>query len=223
MVADLRRRRDRQTPSPGCSRPWRPISAPQPRDAIALALARAALEAGPAVMEEYARGSGARTKADGSPVTARRRARRGDHPGAAERAGARRRRSSPRRRRAAGAPLDVGAALLPGRSARRHEGIHLPQRRVHDQHRADRSGRAGRRRGLRAGAEPPLVLAARAPMSARRRSAANCPARPSGGNCAPARPPPASSRSRAARTATRRPKRFLPDCRSRSASRRAPR
>ena len=41
----------------------------EPRDVIALALARAALEAGPAVMEEYARGSGARTKADGSPVT----------------------------------------------------------------------------------------------------------------------------------------------------------
>jgi 3'(2'), 5'-bisphosphate nucleotidase len=41
----------------------------QPRDAIAVALARAALEAGPAVMEEYARGSATRSKADGSPVT----------------------------------------------------------------------------------------------------------------------------------------------------------
>ena len=39
-------------------------------DVIALALARAALAAGPAVMEEYARESGARSKADGSPVTA---------------------------------------------------------------------------------------------------------------------------------------------------------
>jgi 3'(2'),5'-bisphosphate nucleotidase len=39
------------------------------RDGVALALARAALEAGPAVMEEYARGTGARSKADGSPVT----------------------------------------------------------------------------------------------------------------------------------------------------------
>ena len=39
-------------------------------DVIAPALARAALAAGPAVMEEYARQSGARSKADGSPVTA---------------------------------------------------------------------------------------------------------------------------------------------------------
>jgi 3'(2'),5'-bisphosphate nucleotidase len=42
----------------------------QSRDVIALALARAALEAGPVVMEEYARDLGGRTKADGSPVTA---------------------------------------------------------------------------------------------------------------------------------------------------------
>lgn len=41
----------------------------QPRDVIALALARAALEAGPAVMEEYARAGDSRLKADGSPVT----------------------------------------------------------------------------------------------------------------------------------------------------------
>jgi 3'(2'),5'-bisphosphate nucleotidase len=40
------------------------------RDVIARALARAALAAGPAVMEEYARQAGARSKADGSPVTA---------------------------------------------------------------------------------------------------------------------------------------------------------
>ena len=39
-------------------------------DVIAPALARAALAAGPAVMEEYARESGARSKPDGSPVTA---------------------------------------------------------------------------------------------------------------------------------------------------------
>jgi fructose-1,6-bisphosphatase/inositol monophosphatase family enzyme len=39
-------------------------------DVIAPALARAALAAGPAVMEEYARESSARSKADGSPVTA---------------------------------------------------------------------------------------------------------------------------------------------------------
>ena len=37
---------------------------------IARALAEIALSAGPAVMEEYARGAGAREKADGSPVTA---------------------------------------------------------------------------------------------------------------------------------------------------------
>jgi 3'(2'), 5'-bisphosphate nucleotidase len=43
--------------------------ASQSRDVIALALARAALAAGPAVMEEYARQAGARSKADGSPVT----------------------------------------------------------------------------------------------------------------------------------------------------------
>lgn len=40
------------------------------RDFIACALARAALAAGPAVMEEYARETCARSKADGSPVTA---------------------------------------------------------------------------------------------------------------------------------------------------------
>src|ERR1700722_13629576 len=40
------------------------------RDVIARALARAALAAGPVVMEEYVRQAGARSKADGSPVTA---------------------------------------------------------------------------------------------------------------------------------------------------------
>jgi len=40
------------------------------RDALAVALARAALEAGPEVMEEYERAADARTKSDGSPVTA---------------------------------------------------------------------------------------------------------------------------------------------------------
>jgi len=40
------------------------------RDAIARAIARATLAAGPAVMEEYAWEKGARSKADGSPVTA---------------------------------------------------------------------------------------------------------------------------------------------------------
>jgi 3'(2'), 5'-bisphosphate nucleotidase len=43
--------------------------ASQSRDVIAPALARAALAAGPVVMEEYARRAGARSKADGSPVT----------------------------------------------------------------------------------------------------------------------------------------------------------
>jgi 3'(2'), 5'-bisphosphate nucleotidase len=54
---------------PGSSPPQFDFSA-QSRNAVALALARAALEAGPAVMEEYSRGIEARTKADGSPVTA---------------------------------------------------------------------------------------------------------------------------------------------------------
>lgn len=40
------------------------------RDEMGAALARIALEAGPVVMEEYARAADARTKADGSPVTA---------------------------------------------------------------------------------------------------------------------------------------------------------
>ena len=40
------------------------------RDPFALALARIALQAGPVVMEEYARAADARTKSDGSPVTA---------------------------------------------------------------------------------------------------------------------------------------------------------
>ena len=44
-------------------------SAISARDVLARALARAALAAGPAVMEEYARGAEARAKADGSPVT----------------------------------------------------------------------------------------------------------------------------------------------------------
>jgi 3'(2'), 5'-bisphosphate nucleotidase len=93
-------------------------SSPQPsdfggqsRDAIALALARAALEAGPAVMEEYANGCDARAKVDGSPVTA-----------ADERAEAIIRASLSRlaptmpivaeEAAAAGAPLDVGARFL---------------------------------------------------------------------------------------------------------------
>jgi len=41
-----------------------------PRDAAALLLARVALAAGPAVMDEYARSAPAREKLDGSPVTA---------------------------------------------------------------------------------------------------------------------------------------------------------
>ncbi len=81
------------------------------RDEVALALARAALEAGPAVMEEYARGIGARAKADGSPVTS-----------ADERAEAiiyaRLRQIAPatpivaEEAAAAGAPLDVGARFF---------------------------------------------------------------------------------------------------------------
>ena len=51
-------------PSPGVD------IASKSRNVIACALARAALAAGPAVMEEYGRVDGARSKADGSPVTA---------------------------------------------------------------------------------------------------------------------------------------------------------
>jgi 3'(2'), 5'-bisphosphate nucleotidase len=57
-----------ETMPPGSSPPQFDLCA-QSRDSIALALARAALEAGPAVMEEYARGCDVRAKADGSPVT----------------------------------------------------------------------------------------------------------------------------------------------------------
>ena len=51
------------------TRPPETDIASQSREAIARALARAALAAGPVVMEEYARETGARSKADGSPVT----------------------------------------------------------------------------------------------------------------------------------------------------------
>ena len=68
MVADSQARRDRGRLHEDVGDVAIDFCA-QPRDVIALVLARAALEAGPAVMEEYARGSDARTKADGSPVT----------------------------------------------------------------------------------------------------------------------------------------------------------
>ena len=49
---------------------WADFAIPdQTRNGVATALARAALEAGPAVMEEYERGCDSRAKADGSPVT----------------------------------------------------------------------------------------------------------------------------------------------------------
>ena len=51
--------------------------------------------------------------------------------------------------------------LLAGRSARRHQGVHQPQRRVHGQHRAGRGRRAGARRGPGAGARQGLVGGAR--------------------------------------------------------------
>ena len=56
------------------------------------------------------------------------------------------------------------------RSARRHQGIHQPQRRVHRQHRADRGRRAGARRRARAGARRlPMPEARPAPGRARSR------------------------------------------------------
>ncbi len=54
--------------SSGIARPFDLAS--ESRDAIARFLARIALAAGPAVMEEYRRGAKARAKLDGSPVTA---------------------------------------------------------------------------------------------------------------------------------------------------------
>ena len=58
--------------------------------------------------------------------------------------------------------------ILPGRSARRDEGIRQPQRRVHGQYRADRGRRAGARRRARAGARRlPMPAARPAPGRAR--------------------------------------------------------
>ena len=105
-------------------------------DVIALGLARAALAAGPAVMEEYARESGARSKADGSPVTvADERAEEiirecligmaPTTPIVAEEA------------TAAGCPLDVGARILPGRSSGWNTRISGAKRRIHHQRRPD--------------------------------------------------------------------------------------
>ena len=155
--------------------PGRSTSIAPSRDEIALLLAEVALAAGPAVMEVYEHGCEARAKGDGSPVTARRPARRGDHlrpssaapspPTADRRRGSGGGRRADRRRR----------ALPADRPARRHARIHRPQRRIHHQCRADRE-RAGRspapsmRRRLAA-----CGSAATAPSSATRRSAPPCP------------------------------------------------
>ncbi len=113
------------------------------RDEIALFLAKAALAAGPAVMEEYDRGCEVASKADGSPVTSadsRAEAIICDYltrltpltPLCAEEA------------TAAGVKPQTGPAFPAGRSARRNAGVPCRQRRVYDQRRADREWRSDR-------------------------------------------------------------------------------
>ena len=123
------------------------------RDEIALFLAKAALAAGPAVMEEYDRGCEVASKKDGSPVTS------ADHRAEAiicdclaslVPSTPRMRRGSDRGRSAASSRRAVPA----GRSARRNAGISRRQRRVYDQCRADREGRSDRWRRLRARDRP---------------------------------------------------------------------
>ena len=116
------------------------------RDEIALFLAKAALAAGPAVMEEYDRGCEVASKADGSPVTS------ADHRAEViicdylarmipRRPYARRRRWRPER-------ASSRRAFPAGRSARRNAGIPRGQRRVYDQCRSDGEWRSDRRRGV---------------------------------------------------------------------------
>ena len=125
-------------------------------DVIARALARAALAAGPAVMEEYARESGARSKADGSPVTAAdERAeeiiREWLDPNGAD--------DADRRGGGGGRGLPPGrrGAILPGRSSGRNARISGAKRRIHHQCRPDRRARPRGRRSLRAGERTPMV------------------------------------------------------------------
>ena len=180
-------------------------------DVIAAALARAALAAGPAVMEEYARESGARSKADGSPVTA-----------ADERAEEIIRECLTRmapttpivaeEAAAAGCPLDVGARFflvdpLDGTReflARNGEftiNVALIDARapVAGAVYAPAIGRYGSRGSRRSLAKPAL--------------AAICPTKPCGVDCEPVPRRIDSSRSRAVRMATPRQRRSWRDCR----------
>ena len=97
--------------------------------------------AGAVILEHYAAGTTVKTKADASPVTAADEA--GEavilaglaraHPGRADRGrGGRGRGPDPGRRR---------RPVLAGRPARRHQGVHLRERRVHRQYRPDRAAR----------------------------------------------------------------------------------
>ena len=95
-------------------------------------------EASREIMRIYAGDLGARDKADKSPVTDGPR-RGGGHPGGAAQAHPRHRHH--RRGGNGGRPRPDAAgrpALLAGRSARRHQGVHQEERRVHGEHRADR-------------------------------------------------------------------------------------
>ena len=83
--------------SGGSARPFDLAS--ESRDAIARFLARAALAAGPAVMEEYRRARRGARQGGRHPRDRRRRTGRSDHPRAAAPVGEADRRSSPRRRR----------------------------------------------------------------------------------------------------------------------------
>ena len=72
---------------------------------------------------------------------------------------------------AAGRVAEVGAQVLPGRSAGRHQGVHLRQWRVHRQYRRSGEWRAGGGRGVRPGRERGCFLAARrAPSRMAKRS-----------------------------------------------------
>ena len=114
-------------------------------------------QAGAVILQHYTQGTTVSTKADSSPVTAADeageavilaglRALTPDIPIVAEEAVSR------------GEVPDVGdGAVLAGRPARRHQGVHLEERRVHRQHRPDRPPAAGPGRGPGAGARPRLV------------------------------------------------------------------
>ena len=119
-------------------------------------------QAGAVILQHYTQGTTVSTKADASPVTAADeageavilaalRALTPDVPIVAEEAVSRGEMPRCRRRR-----------LLAGRSARRHQGVHLQERRVHREHRPDRPPATGAGRGPGASARAGLVGCRRA-------------------------------------------------------------